>query len=144
MATCNECNKEKSDVCPRIDGKIRCDECESKKNIPPEADASAQVDSGKEPIVINSLLCFIQYHLKRTVKTNIIECVSRHFSLDDAIVARDVLNDTYGDRLGFKMKLRRNTVSKPKVDSIMEDIVNVMMDIDQKKIKTKIFSAFHL
>ncbi len=74
--------------------------------------------------------------MNRTVKSNIIEYVSHYFSLDDAVQAKDLLCDMYGSKVTYKVKARRNTVIKMKADSIVEDIVNVMVELDQKRIHT--------
>ncbi len=74
------CNELKGDSSARVDGKTRSDECESKHTPPVSGAANKEERSGEEPMVINMLLCYVQCHMDRTVKTNIMECVSRYFS----------------------------------------------------------------
>ncbi len=130
------CNEATTDASIRVDGVTRCDECESKQRAPQHAAAvgnQPNIGGDEEPMAINMLLCFVQCHTNRTVKTNIIDCVSRYFSLDDALQAKDLLCDMYGSHVTYKVKTRRNTVNKMKADSIVEDIVNVMVELDQKR-----------
>ncbi len=106
-ATCSACNGAKTDASIRVDGVTRCDECESKQRAPQHAAAvgnHSNIGGDEEPMVINMLLCFVQCHMNRTVKSNIIECVSRYFSLDDALQAKDLLCDIYGSKVTYKVK----------------------------------------
>ncbi len=64
------------------------------------------------------------------------ECLSRHFSLEDDVQAKDLLCDMYCAKVNCKMKNRWNTTSKMKVDSIVKDFVNVMVELDLKIIDT--------
>ena len=89
-----------------------------------------------EKLIRNEILCYIQCHLNRTVKSKIMECAGRGFS-DDIMTARDVLDREYGSQIKSKLKNRHNGQTKMKAEQTLEDIVSAMMELDQNGIHTK-------
>jgi hypothetical protein len=89
-----------------------------------------------EKLIRSEILCYIQCHLNRTVKSKILECAGRGFSDDDILTARDVLDREYGSQLKSKLKNRRNGQTKMKAEQTLEDIVSAMMELDQNGIHT--------
>ncbi len=59
----------------------------------------------------------------------------RAFS-DDIVVAKDVLDREFSDKLKVKVKARRNGQNKLRADLTLDDIVNAMIDLDQNGIVT--------
>ena len=83
--------------------------------------------SRPKDMVLNEMLCYMQYHLKRTVKNNVIEAVSRHFSQDEVNEAKNCLEQT----CSVKLKIRRNTPAKMKTVVTIEDIINTLIEVDK-------------
>ena len=88
------------------------------------------------PLVLNELLCYVQYHIKRTVNDNIVEVIARHFSLEEIANAKDILKGNYSSVIGHILKERRTTQNKVKCVSISEDIVNALQELDARGIET--------
>ena len=84
----------------------------------------------------NELLTFVQYHVQRCVKKNIVEVVGRCFSENTIMQARDVLNLHFGDKMSAKLKQRRNAQDKMKAEVTVDDIVSAMCDLQHNKIST--------
>ena len=93
-------------------------------------------DGGVNRLIQNELLCYVQFHLKRCPKLKIMEVVGSCFSEDVILHARDVLNNNYGDKLGAKLKQRRQVPGKTKGDSTLDDILSAMIELDQNSIET--------
>ena len=83
--------------------------------------------SRPQDMVLNEMLCYMQYHLKRTVQNNAIEAVSRHFSQDEVNEAKNCLEQT----CSVKLKSRRNTPAKMKTGVTIEDIINTLIEVDK-------------
>ena len=103
----------------------------------------AEPGSNKPPIaIINELLCYTQYHMNRTAKVNIGEVLKRFYGDEEVLLARDVLITHYSESFEYDMKERRNTgptkqnKGKKKSESVIEDILNVMYELDRKKVVT--------
>ena len=79
--------------------------------------------SRPKDMVLNEMLCYMQSNLKRTVKNNVIEAVSRHFSQEEVNEAKNCLEQT----CSVKLKSRRNTPSKMKTVLTIEDIINTLI-----------------
>ncbi len=60
----------------------------------------------RDVLIRNELLCYVQCHLNRSPKAKITESAGRAFSDDDIVVAKDVLDREFGDKLKVKMKAR--------------------------------------
>lgn len=91
---------------------------------------------GNPKLILNELLCYMQYHMKRTTHVNITEVIASHFSLEEVIQARDILIGNYDDKIGHLLKNRRNTQNKVKCVSMTEDIMNALQELDMKSIET--------
>ena len=102
---------------------------DSEETVRPDGSASSSV-------ILNELLCYVQYHIKRTANDNIAEVLARHFSLEEITSAKDLLKDNYGHVVGHILKERRNTQNKVKCISFSEDIVNALQELDAKSIET--------
>ena len=87
-------------------------------------------------LIHNELLCYVQFHMRRCPKQKIVDVVGRCFSVDVIMQARDVLNNTFGDKLSAKLKQRRNGQGKVRSDITLDDIVSAMMELDQNNIVT--------
>ena len=133
VAVCTLCGVRQAD-----NDEMMCESCnphDTHNDIPTSrlkgVPKTTQIDDNP---VVNELLCYSQFHLKITIKKNIIEAVGRHFSLDEVVAAKDCLCGVFSNQPTLKLKLknRRNTTNKMKADSIIEDIINAMIDIDQK------------
>ena len=83
--------------------------------------------SRPKDMVLNEMLCYMQYHLKRTVQNNVIEAVSRHFSQDEVNEAKNCLEQT----CSVKLKSRWNTPAKMKTVVTIEDIINTLIEVDK-------------
>ena len=92
--------------------------------------------------IISELLCYTQYHINRTAKENIGEVLKRFYGDEEVFTARDVLISHYNASFEYEMKERRNTgptkqtKGKKKSESVIEDILNVMYELDRKKVVT--------
>ena len=95
-----------------------------------------------KPPVINEMLCYIQFHIKRTPMDNIGEVLKRFYSEEEVTIARDVLIEHYSEIYDYDMKDRHNTTAsrgakgKKKSESFIEDILNVMYELDRKSVIT--------
>ena len=89
-------------------------------------------------VIMNELLCFVQFHMKRSVITNIVEVISRYYSWDEISFARELLINHYGDCVGLGqiLKNRRTTTGKQKCVTCSEDIVNALHELDANGIIT--------
>ena len=76
--------------------------------------ADARNECSDDTPIINEMLCFVQFYLKRAPKTKIIDVAKRHFSPDEVVLAKECLCTTFGDNIARKLKNRRNTVNKMK------------------------------
>ena len=63
-------------------------------------------------LVLSELLCYMQYHMKRTTHVNITEVIANHFSLEEITEARDILVANYDDKVAHLLKNRKNTRNK--------------------------------
>ena len=93
-------------------------------------------DNEKATLVLSELLCYVQYHMKRTTHINISEIVANHFSFEEISQARDILIANYEDEVGHLLKNRRNTPNKIKCVTMSEDIMNSLQELDMKGINT--------
>ena len=98
--------------------------------------ADARNECSDDTPIINEMLCFMQFYLKRAPKTKIIDVAKRHFSPDEVELAKECLCTTFGDTIARKLKNRRNTVNKMKSEIITEDIINALVELDQIGIVT--------
>ena len=94
-------------------------------------------------LILSELLCYMQYHIKRTVNNNIVEVVARHFSMEEVSKAKDILLDGYGNVIAHHLKIRRNTNNKNKCISMCEDIMQALKELDMKGMETH-FVAMNL
>lgn len=133
-ATCAGCGLQKADASPRVDNSILCDDCEAQQTR--AKTASNDTTKTGDKLTINELLCFVQAHMGRTTKENIAQCVGRFFSLDSVIEAKDVMSGLYDDCLSTKLKNRRGTSNRMKIDMMIDDIISAMVELDQKGIHT--------
>ena len=110
--------------------------------VPPSAAAAAGSGSDK-PCMENALLCYTQYHMHRTAKENIADVLCKFFCEEEVITAKEMLKTFYKGRFTYEMKDRRNTTGtqvkpgKNKTDSVINDILSVMYELDEKKIVTE-------
>ena len=79
--------------------------------------------------IINELLCFMHFYLKRAPKTKISDVEKRHFFPDEVALAKECLCTTFGDNISRKLKNIRNTVNKMKSEIIIEDIFNALIEL---------------
>ncbi len=93
----------------------------------------------REEILIRSeLLCYVQCHLNKIVKTKLVEGAGRAFSEEDIVAAKDLLDRQFSDKLkNVKLKNRRNGSTKMRSDQMLDDIVSARMELDQNNVKTK-------
>ena len=95
---------------------------------------AAPIDDDR--LIHSEVLCYVQCHLKRSAKANIIEGACRAFSEDIILSAKDVLDRHYGEKLASKLRCRRNGTNKMKGEQTMDDIVSAMLELDQNGVCT--------
>lgn len=130
--TCDSCGAKGDDVYLRVDGTYWCDACDDGQTHLKTVDPT---DDTNDP-VINELLCYVQFHVQRSTKENIAACVGRFYSLERVVEARDLLSRMYDSKLSTKLKNRRNTSNKMKIEQTSDDIVTAMVELDRKGIET--------
>ena len=81
--------------------------------------------------------------MQRTPQDNIGEVLRRFYSDEELMTARDVLISSHTGSFDYEMKERSNTTGpkasrgKKKAESVIEDILIVMYELDRKKIVTE-------
>ena len=120
------------------------------KSIPNVASGASEGSANyTAPLINNELINYVQFHMRQTAKDNIADVLKRFYCDEEVSIARDELIKAYDGQFVYKMKNRRD--SKPtaaskgkcKYESIIEDILCVMYELDKNRIVTN-FCATNL
>ena len=57
-------------------------------------------------LIINELLCFVQYHMHRSPRDNIAEVIYRFYDVEEIIKAKDALAVNYQGQFTYELKNR--------------------------------------
>ena len=90
-------------------------------------------------VIISEPLYYMSHHLHRSAKDNIADVVCKFYSQEEISDAKQKIS-LYDDVLQVKLKARRNTNAKLKLEAEVGDILNALYDLDKKEIKTRFLS----
>ena len=88
-------------------------------------------------VIISEPLYYMSHHLHRSAKDNIADVVCKFYSQEEISDAKQKIS-LYDDVLQVKLKARRNTNAKLKLEAEVGDILNALYDLDKKRDKDKV------